>query len=155
MMEEILIPNDRIGIFNRRTIEAIEKESGTKLEREDNVIIITGEGMEAYHAGLVVKAIARGFAPVRAMKIFNGMQLEIIKLDEKAAKRIKSRIIGTNGKARRRIEYLSDCMISVYGNTVSIIGMPEKIFNAKKAIEMLVQGANHNTVYVFLEMGQD
>ncbi len=150
-MEEILIPNDRIGIFNRGTIEAIEKESGTEVERKDNVISVSGEGMEAYNAGLVVKAIARGFAPVRAMKIFRGMQLEIIKLEEKAARRIKSRIIGTNGKARRRIEYLSDCMISVYGNTVSIIGMPEKIFNAKKAIEMLIEGANHNTAYLFLE----
>ncbi len=151
MIEEILVPNDRIGIFNRAVIESIEKESGTKLERRDNVIFVSGEGLEAYQTALVVKAVGRGFAPVRAMKIFEGMQLEIIKLEEKSAKRIKARIIGTNGKARRKLEYLSRCLISVYGNTVSLIGPPEKIIGTKKAMEMLVCGANHNTVYTFLE----
>jgi len=150
-MEEILIPNDRIGIFNKAVIGTIEKESGTKLERQDNVILVSGEGLEAYQSALVVKAIGRGFAPVRAMKIFEGMQLEIIKLDDKSARRIKSRIIGTNGKARRRLEYLSDCMVSVYGNTVSLIGPPEKIICAKKAVEMIVKGSSHNTAYLFLE----
>lgn len=151
MMEEILIPSDRIGVFNKAAIGAIEKASGTKLNRENNTITVAGEGLESYQAALAVKAIARGFAPVRAMKIFQGMQLEVIKLDEKSATRIKSRIIGTNGKARKKIEYLSGCMVSVYGNTVSIIGPPEKILTAKKAVDMIVGGANHNTVYMFLE----
>jgi len=151
MMEEILVPNDRIGIFNRAVIESIEKESGTKLERRDNVIMISGEGLEAYQTALVVKAIGRGFAPVRAMKIFEGMQLEVIKLDDKSASRIKSRIIGTGGKARSRLEHLSDCAISVYGDTVSLIGPPEKIICAKKAVEMIIKGSSHNTAYMFLE----
>jgi ribosomal RNA assembly protein len=151
MIEEILVPNDRIGIFNKAVIESIERESGTRLERQDNVILISGEGLEAYQAALAVKAIGRGFAPVRAMKIFDGMQLEVMKLDDRSAKRIKSRIIGTNGKARRRLECLSECMISVYGNTVSLIGPPEKIICAKKAVEMLICGASHNTAYIFLE----
>lgn len=153
-MEEILVPADRIGVFNRNTIEEIEKDAGVRLERKDNIIIVSGEGMEVYQAALVVKAIARGFAPVRAMKILlKEMQLEIIEIggSENQVKRIKSRIIGTGGKARRRMEYLSDCMISVYGNTVSIIGPPEKIFNAKKAIEMIIRGSSHNTAYLFLE----
>lgn len=152
-MEEILIPKDRIGVFNRSAIEAIEKASGTKLERRDNVITVFGEGLEAYNAALVVKAIGRGFAPVRALKILNDLQLEIIKIEgsESGIRRIKSRLIGLNGKARRRLEYLSGCMISVYGNTVSIIGPPEKILPAKKAIEMLITGSSHNTAYMLLE----
>ncbi len=151
MQEQILVPADRIGVFNRSALEAIAKASGVRLERRDNMITVSGEGMEAYNAALVVKAVGRGFAPVRAMKILEGMQLEIIKLEEKSAKRIKARIIGTNGKARRKLEYLSGCLISVYGNTASLIGPPEKIIGAKKAVEMLVCGANHNTVYTFLE----
>lgn len=152
-MEEIVIPQDRIGIFNRSTIEAIEKTSQTKIERKDNLIIISGEGMEAYQAALVVKAIGRGFAPVRALKIFEGMQLEVIKIEgnDNHKKRIKSRIIGTKGKARKMLEYHSGCMISVYGNTVSIIGPPEKIYSARKALEMLIRGAKHSNVYRFLE----
>lgn len=152
-MQEILVPADRIGVFNRSAIEAIEKESGVKLERSGCLLIVSGEGVEAYQAVLVVKAIARGFAPVRAMKILKGMQLEIIEIggSENQVKRIKSRIIGTGGKARRRLEYLSDCMVSVYGNTVSLIGPPEKIICARKAVEMIVKGSSHNTAYMFLE----
>lgn len=155
-MEEILIPADRIGVFNRSAIEAIEKESGAKLERKDNIIFVSGEGIEAYATTIVVKAIGRGFSPIRAMKIFQGMQLEVIKLEgnESNARRIKSRIIGTNGKARRKLEHLSNSMISVYGNTVSIIGPPEKIIAAKKAVDMLICGSNHNTVYMFLEKAE-
>lgn len=151
MQEQILVPADRIGVFNRSALEAIAKASGAKLERRDNTITVSGDGMEAYNAALAVKAIGRGFAPVRAMKIFEGMQLEVIKLEERSAKRINARIIGTNGKARRKLEHLSDCLISVYGNTVSLIGPPEKIICAKKAVEMLICGANHNTAYIFLE----
>lgn len=152
-MEEILVPADRIGVLNKSAIEAIEKASQTKIERRDNLVTVLGEGVEAYNAALVVKAIGRGFAPVRAMKIFQGMQLEVIKLEgnEGNIRRIKSRIIGRGGKARKILERLSDCMISVYGNTVSIIGMPEKIIGGKKAMEMLIEGASHNTVYIFLE----
>ena len=42
--------------------------------------------------------------------------------------------------------------ISVYDNYVAIIGDFESANVAKEAIEMLIQGRQHSTVYKFLEM---
>jgi len=41
--------------------------------------------------------------------------------------------------------------ISVYGKTVAIIGLPEQVEIARKAVEMLIQGVPHETVYAFLD----
>jgi ribosomal RNA assembly protein len=41
--------------------------------------------------------------------------------------------------------------ISVYGKTVSILGYPEQNRIVQAAIEMLMEGVNHGTVYSFLE----
>ena len=41
--------------------------------------------------------------------------------------------------------------ISVYGKTIGIIGQLEHIPNARKAIEALLAGRKHGTVYKFLE----
>ena len=48
-------------------------------------------------------------------------------------------------------ETLTGVKISVYGKTVSLIGYPEQIKVAREAIEMLIKGTPHNTVYAFLE----
>jgi len=101
----------------------------------------------------IVKAIARGFSPQKAFLLLNeNNALEIIEIpgNEKNVIRIKSRIIGSEGKTRKRLEELTDCLISVYGKTVSIIGGFEKISFAKKAVKMFISGASHKTVYRFL-----
>jgi ribosomal RNA assembly protein len=41
--------------------------------------------------------------------------------------------------------------MSVYGKTVSVIGTPEQNQIARTAIEMLIEGANHGSVYSYLE----
>ena len=66
--------------------------------------------------------------------------------------RIKGRIIGKEGKCRKLIEDLSEAYISVYGKTVAIIGQPEAVAMAKKAIESLLRGSTHANVYKWLEM---
>ena len=65
--------------------------------------------------------------------------------------RIAGRIIGKEGKTRRKIENDAGVFLSIYGHTVSIIGKIEGMEVAKKAIEMLLEGANHSTVYRYLE----
>ena len=72
--------------------------------------------------------------------------------NEKDLLRIRSRIIGTNGKARKMLETLTETFISVYGKTVAIIGKAEKIDLAKRAIEKLLGGAPHGNVYQFIEI---
>ena len=77
----------------------------------------------------IITAIGRGFSPERALTLIQGENaLHIIDLREFTGKsssnieRIKGRIIGEGGKARRNMENLTGALISVYGKTVSIIG---------------------------------
>jgi ribosomal RNA assembly protein len=68
-----------------------------------------------------------------------------------ALERIKGRIIGEGGKARRMIEELSGASISIYGHTVGFIGNYKEIKLATDAIVLLAKGSMHKTVYNMLQ----
>ncbi|MBU3896696.1 MAG: KH domain-containing protein [Nanoarchaeota archaeon] len=154
MIESILIPKDRLGVIkHKKTREEVEKKLDVKLKFEENAIIIDGEGIPLFVAINIVKAIGRGFSPPKAFRLFDEDQsLEIIELDysENKSNRIKSRIIGSEGKTREEIEKYTKASISIYGKTISIIGTREEINNAKEAIKMFMLGSEHITVYDFL-----
>ncbi|HJJ50507.1 MAG TPA: RNA-processing protein, partial [Methanocorpusculum sp.] len=61
------------------------------------------------------------------------------------------RIIGREGKAREQIENMTGALVSVYGKTVGIIGMPDQMNDAHTAVTMLINGSDHNTVFNFLD----
>ena len=65
--------------------------------------------------------------------------------------RIKSRLIGSGGKAREIIERLTSCNLCIYGKTVSIIGEFDKLNIAFRGVEKLLLGSPHGNVYGFLE----
>jgi len=154
MIEAVLIPKDRLGVLkDPEAKKEIETKLNVAITFDENAIIINGDGLEAYQAKNIVKAIGRGFSPPKAFRLFDDEQiLEIIVLPfvDKKNDRIKSRVIGTKGKMREEIEKTTKASISVYGKTISIIGTYEQIKNAKEAIEMLINGAMHKTVYSFL-----
>lgn len=156
MMKDIKIPRPRLPILigvRGKTKCDIEKSTKTKIEINDEVII-SGEAVDVMIAENVVKAIGRGFSPENALYLVDeNFILVVIPLpkDRKRLIRVKSRIIGTNGRARKCIERLTDTVISVYGKTVSIIGKYENTEKAKEAIERLLNGAPHKLVYAFLE----
>jgi len=106
----------------------------------------------------IIRAINRGFNPQKAFKLLSDeYMLEIIDLEailgrsEKAITRVKGRIIGESGKIRSVIEQYTTSNVSVFGNTIAIIGQYDDIRVARKAIQMLIQGAPHKTVTAFLE----
>ena len=162
------IPQNRVGALigkNGDVKKSIEKLTGTILDidSDDGTVYITPrEDMEdplgVWNANHIVKAIARGFNPEVAMKlIHDDIYLEIMKLplyigkSKKALARYKGRIIGANGKTRELITELADVDMAVYGKTVSLIGEMENILVAKEAIEMILNGSRHKSVYAFLE----
>ena len=162
------IPQNRVGALigkNGEVKKSVEKLTGTVLDidsDEGTVYITPREDMEdplgVWNANHIVKAIARGFNPDVAMKlIHDDIYLEIMKLplyigkSKKALARYKGRIIGTNGKTRELITELADVDMAVYGKTVSLIGEMENILVAKEAIEMILNGSRHKSVYSFLE----
>ena len=69
----------------------------------------------------------------------------------KALVRFKGRVIGEGGKTRRIIEETTGVCVSVYGKTIALIGLPELLAVARKAIQMLLGGTPHSAVYAFLE----
>ena len=162
------IPQNRVGALigkNGEVKKSIEKLTGTILDidSDDGTVYITPrEDMEdplgVWNANHIVKAIARGFNPEVAMKlIHDDIYLEIMKLplyvgkSKKALARYKGRIIGANGKTRELITELADVDMAVYGKTVSLIGEMDNILVAKEAIEMILNGSRHKSVYSFLE----
>jgi ribosomal RNA assembly protein len=106
----------------------------------------------------VVTALGRGFSPEHAFRLIRDEEaiLDVIDLrvtfgrSESDIKRVKGRIIGMNGKTRQIIEELTDANVAVYGHTVGIIGNVDQAEAAREAIQMLVRGSLHSTVYRFL-----
>jgi len=160
---EAKIPKERVGALigkGGKIKETIEKECGVsiKIDSDTGEVMVTAND-EKNVVGLtrvieVVQAIGRGFSHDRAQILLDDQYLlDIIDLTEYAGKsesnlvRIKGRIIGVEGKARKIIEELTDTHISIYGHTVSIIGLADDIKAAHEAIEILAQGSQHKTVY--------
>ncbi|OLS19526.1 MAG: hypothetical protein HeimC3_44720 [Candidatus Heimdallarchaeota archaeon LC_3] len=167
MQEIVRVPSDRVGVLigkKGNTKLKIEELTSTHLEvnsDENSVIIRPKKKIEdpslIWVAKDMIKAIARGFNEKIAFTLIDpNIFLRIITLDAKNKKKvlkIRGRIIGENGKARRILEEITRCNISVYGNTVSIVGRYDdgEIDIAQEAIEMLITGVKHGTVYRFLE----
>ena len=154
MIETVLVPKERINVIkDRKAKENVERSTNVKLSFEENSVIINGDGLELFTAKNIVKAIARGFAPDKAMRLLKDDEvLEIIEIEEheNKLKVIKARLIGTDGKTRKMIERFSGCSVSVYGKTVSVIGKYEQINVAREAVKMVIRGAKHSKVYSFL-----
>jgi ribosomal RNA assembly protein len=156
MIDRLKIPRERISVLigkygNIKSV--LEKSTKTKINIDEEVTI-KGEPLEVMSAREIIKAIGRGFSPEDAMDLLDENKiLHIIPLEKKRniLIRVKSRLIGTGGKAKRNIEVLTHTKISVYGKTVSVIGEYDKVEKASKAIEKLISGSPHRNVYKFLE----
>ncbi|MDI3506975.1 MAG: ribosomal assembly protein [Methanomicrobiaceae archaeon] len=132
------------------TLQIDSEEGLVKIEGDDPVAVMT--------ATSVVSAIGRGFSPERAFRLLDeeDMILVLIDLTDLAGttrhlERLRGRIIGRSGTSRAQIEDMTGTEISVHGKTVAIIGLPEQVETARKAVEMLIQGVPHENVYAFLD----
>lgn len=161
----IRIPIDRVGSVvgkSGRTKLWIEEKCYVNLDidsRSGEIHISTDDKISNPLLAVdLIQSIAHGFSKVRASNLFDEDKfLSIIDLTQYYKKsshsisRIKSRVIGQNGKARQVMEELSDTNISVYGHSVSIIGSFEQIKLVENAINLLISGAQHKTVYALLQ----
>ena len=164
----VRIPKERVGVLigpDGKVKQNIEEKLMVTLEidgDEGDVKIILGEKAEdpslLFRARDVVTAVGRGFSPDYAFRlirdedtVFDVIDLRaIFGRSESDIKRVKGRIIGMNGKTRRIIEELTGANVVVYGHTVGIIGTFEQADAARNAVQMLIEGCQHHTVYKFL-----
>lgn len=147
----IRIPKKRVAEVIRFK-EEIEKAGKVKIEISDE-IRLSGESYDVFAASSVITAIGRGFDYSEASSLLDDSLLYVIPIvkDRKNLIRIRARLIGRNGKVRKKIEEVTKTKISIYGKTVSIIGKDEELEAARAAIEKIIEGKTHTVVFKFLE----
>jgi len=160
----VKIPPDRLGAVigsEGRVKKEISSKLGVaiSIDTENSVAVVEAENenispVNVVKAADIIKAIAYGFTPEKALTLLNDeYTLIIIDLKERVGekpnhiKRIKGRIIGEEGRARRTIEELTGTYIHVGESHVAIIGEYERAMVAREAIDMLIEGRMHSTVY--------
>jgi ribosomal RNA assembly protein len=160
MIDFVKIPEERLKIF-RNYVEKLEKISGCNVKVNEDILIETEDPLLGMRVKEVIKAFGRGFDFDVALNLLDEeYYLETINIQEfsgKSRKRfivIKGRVIGREGKAKELIEKQTNVKIAIYGKTVSIIGKWEDVQKAKKAIESLLQGRKHSTVFRSLMEGR-
>ena len=165
MTEHIKVPLERIAVLvgPKGSIKELIEEKSTamlSIDSQSGDVEITDakDPLKGMRAREVIHAIARGFSPQKALRLFDDelLMFETIDLSniartEKDLQRVRGRIIGKAGKTREIFESLTNARISVYGKTVCLIGYPEQNGVARKGIDMLLEGSSHGPVYKFLE----
>ncbi|MFP4038529.1 MAG: KH domain-containing protein [Candidatus Nanohaloarchaea archaeon] len=162
-MREVRIPEERVAVLigeGGETKQRIEEDTGCSVEVEDNNVTIEGDPLEEMTAHKMVKAIGRGFNPEKAFRLveegFEFHHLDISKFadSQNGQERLKGRVIGRDGEARKHIENMTETDISVYGKTAGFIGYVQNIEVAQEAVKMLLNGRSHSTAYDYLERNQ-
>lgn len=161
---EIKIPKERVAVLIgkkgeiKKEIEQATKSRISVDSREGDVVIKGKDSLGMFSAKEIVLAIGRGFNPEIALLLLKqDYCFELVSLADYTGKsknklaRLKGRIIGSEGKARRVIETLTETYVSVYGKTVGIIGEVANVSCARKAVEKLMSGSQHSGVYKWLE----
>jgi ribosomal RNA assembly protein len=164
----VRIPKERVGVLvgpEGKVKAYIEDKLNVTLQVDSeagDVTIFLGEKAEdpsvLFKARDIVSAIGRGFAPEHAFRMIRDENtvLDVIDLreifgrSESDIKRVKGRIIGMEGKTRKLIEELSGADVVVYGHTVGIIGTFEQANIGRTAVQMLIDGCQHHSVYKYL-----
>ena len=165
----VRIPKERVGVLigpEGQVKQRIEEKFMVELQIESEsggvTIVLSVKASDPsllFKAKDTVTAIGRGFSPEHAFRllrnednIFDFIDLRIIfGRSESDIKRVKGRVIGANGKTRKLIEELTDASVVVYGHTIGFIGTFEQVDVARNAVQMLIDGSQHHTVYKYLQ----
>jgi len=160
-MEIIKVPQARIKALrgDRGSVTRMLEEKikvSISLDK-DGTVTLEGEPVDEFFALPVIKAIARGFEPRVALKLLNdeyGMKIIDLRDFARNAKtmaRVRGRIIGEEGKAKKIIEDEAEVQMAIHGHTVAVIGELELIDIAATAVFKLAEGMPHGGVYLYLE----
>lgn len=165
--QTVRVPSDRIGAIlgkGGETKKWLEDTFKIRLIVDSRTGEVTIEGLtetletETLKAVEVINAIARGFSQERAARLkMDDTVLSIMDLRSYQGKssnsltRVRGRIIGERGRARRLIEELTHADVSVYGHTIAIIGRLDEVKLAEDALDILASGGPHKVAYHLLE----
>tara|TARA_Y100000590_G_C15492170_1_gene928216 strand:+ start:177 stop:905 length:729 start_codon:yes stop_codon:yes gene_type:complete len=161
------VPKNRIAVLigkGGQTRKMLEEISGAELDIDSQTGEVMAEWKEEPDPVVrmkmpdVVLAIGRGLAPSRAIQLIqDDVFLRMYDIREwvgrqpNQTRRMRSRLIGRNGRIRSLIEEISNCEMAIHGSTVLVIGDRDGIALAGPAIEGILRGSEHSTILHGLE----
>ncbi len=140
----------------KKAVPVIENKVKVKISFGKGQVTLRSNELIEYLVEKVVQAIDFGFMADDALLLMNDdFVLEFIEVKEHTRRKnlaeVRSRIIGTGGKARKTIENLTGSEIVIHGNTVGVIVDSDHLDAVVQGIESLIQGAKHGNVFAYLE----
>lgn len=140
----------------RKAIPLIENKFNIKIHPQKGYVKLDGSEVNEFVTEKMIRAIDFGFDPEDALLLRNEtFVLEFVNIKEHTHRNnltdIRSRVIGTGGKAKKTIENLTGAVIAINANQVGIIADSEHIVQTIQGIVSLIQGSKHGNVFAYLE----
>jgi ribosomal RNA assembly protein len=104
-----------------------------------------------------VTAFNRGFdSAISSLLLDDSYDIAVVNINDytrskKRQMELKGRVIGSRGMIKKRLMKETSCYIKIQGKTISIVGHVERIGMAQGAIEMILNGAKHDSVFISID----
>ncbi len=159
MEDQITITVKRAkDLLSQKKFLAKIAELGVDVKLEGNNVNLASEN--AMNIALVKNAVTafnRGFDPRTSLLLLDDeYDLTVINVGDYANSQkrqieLLGRVIGSRGMIKKRLSMATSCHIKISGKTISIIGAYENIGLAISAVEMLLNGAKHDSVFLLID----
>lgn len=160
-MQYVHVPDERLHVLDDAVLNRLEQMTNASItidNQSKSVSVTHSDSVAEMEATEVIRAVAQGFAPHDAMQLLTNqdVRFETINIknktrNEKEFRRQKGRVIGENGRTRELLEELGGASVCIYQDAVSIIGEPLEVQTVRRAVNRLISGESHASVYGFLE----
>jgi ribosomal RNA assembly protein len=153
MTEQLYCESLRKILTNKKQIE---DSLNVKLTTKGKIIFIDGDPADELIGLEVIEAMELGFSVSEALDLkneeFKFEKIYIKSLEKRRdLSQVRARIIGTQRRALKNIESLTNCDIVLHDNVVGIIGRVDDVRKAAYALKKLIGGSKHANVYTYLE----
>jgi ribosomal RNA assembly protein len=163
MQNTFHLDEDRIPVFIGKAgskKRLLEKKFKCQIEidsKSGEVTIENANSLNLFILNNIINAINLGQNPDNALKLEDETFVhDIIDIknyvkEKNRLKTIMGRVIGKDGSTRKVIEEITKCNVAIKDHYVSIIGAYENTILVHEALDMLIKGAAHKTLYSYLE----
>jgi len=164
--DKIAFPLERLPVLigekgaAKRNLQYVGKIKLDIDSKTGEVTVTAKNSTRLWQATRMLDALASGFPPEIARKLFKqGHDYQLVDLKDFARKkgdvpRIKSRLIGRGGAAKRKLQGAAQVWLNIGDKRVGIIGEARNVEIARNAINMLASGTSHLRAFLFIEEQQ-
>lgn len=167
MEEKVYLDKSRIAVFVGKAgsqKRIFEKKFDCKINvdsKTGEVLIEDTDAINIFVLSNMIHAINYGHSPESALRledetfVIDTIDVKDYVKDQDRLKVVMGRIIGKEGITRKLIEEITKCSVSVKDHYVSVIGPYENTMLVHEALQMLIRGAAHKSLYGFLEKNRE